>query len=234
MESGRHGDASSSLAECRRQLAEARRQLNAEADRKKKAEARRRAQWQLNLQTQRVALILYDLAGYSNKAAVAFLNKTAAKRKWEARPLAEVSDQVGELFLQADLAEYAGLVDVANPTDQDAMRVALRFWEEWSLTEWTKQANQDKGVAPRADSLLQRLEERRQRLPEAVQPPAKGSVSEPRARMRLTRWRRRWGGKHGAIRARDDLPVEEMRGKAPVANCCFFSWLKGDEEPEPA
>ena len=62
------------------------------------------------------------------------------------------------------------------------------------------------------------MEERRQRLPEAVRPPGKGSVFEPRARMWLTRWRRRWGGKHGAIRTKDELPVQEMRDNAPIAN----------------
>ena len=218
MESGRHDDARNALADVSRQLAEAKRQLRAEADRKKKAEARRRAQWKLDLQVQRVALILYDLAGGNKEAAAAFLNKTAAKRKWEARPLTELIDEVRELFLRTDLEEYAALVDVFNPTDAGAMRVALCFWEEWSLAEWTKEANQEKGVAPRADVLLQRLEERRQRLPEAVRPPGKGSVFEPRARMWLTRWRRRWGGKHGAIRTRDELPVQEMRDKAPMIN----------------
>ena len=224
MESGGRVDPSNALADVRKQLADARRELRAEKDRKKKMKARRRAQWQLDVQTQRVALILYDLAGYSKEAAVAYLGKTAATRKWEARPLAELRNEVGELFLQADLGEYAGLVDVANPIDAVAMRAALRFWEEWSLKEWAKQANQDKGVAPRADVLLQRLEERRQRLPAAAQPRAKGSVTEPRARMWLSRWRRRWGGKHGAIRARGDLPVEDMRGKAPIANFmrCVF------------
>ena len=62
------------------------------------------------------------------------------------------------------------------------------------------------------------MEERRQRLPEAVRPPGKGSVFEPRARMWLTRWQRRWGGKHGAIRTRDELAVQEMRDKAPMIN----------------
>ena len=218
MESGRRDGTRAKLADVSMVLPFAKRNLMSEADRKKIAEARRSAQWRLERQRLGGALILYDLAGYNKEAAVAFLNKTAAKRKWEARPLAELDNEVGELFLRADLGEYAGLVDVANPTDEVAMRVALQFWEEWSLTEWTKEANQDKGVAPRADVLLQRLEERRQRLPEAVQPPARGSVFEARGRMWLSRWRRRWGGKHRAIRTRDELPVEEMRNKAPIAS----------------
>lgn len=201
----------------RAQLAEARRRLGAEKDRAKKAEARRLAQWRLDVKAQRVALILYDLSGYDKEAAVAFLNKTASKRKWPPRPTDELREQVRELFLQADLGEYAGLVDAASPLDESAMKIALQFWEEWFLISWTKDANRRKGVAPSAGALLQRLAERRESLPEAVRPPDRGSVAEPRARMWLTRWRRRWGAKHGTIRMRDDVGVEEMREKALAA-----------------
>ena len=59
----------------------------------------------------------------------------------------------------------------------------------------------------------------RLRLPEAARPPSWGSVAQARARMRLTRWRRRWNGRHGKIRTRDDIPIQEMRDKAALR--CF-------------
>ena len=208
------------LARAKQSLAEAKRQLKAAQERERKAAGRRAAHWLLKADNSlgRATLILYDLGEYRADAAVAFVLSAAARRRWEPRPEAEVRSLVSDLFLEVDPDSYAGLCDVANPTDEDAMRAALRFWEEWSLTAFTKDANRRKGVAPSADTLLQRLEERRLRLPEAVRPPSWGSVAHAGARMRLTRWRRRWNGRHGKIRTRDDIPVQEMRDKAAL---CF-------------
>ena len=207
------------FAQAKRSLAEAKRQLKAAKERERKAAARRADHWLLKPDNflGRVTLILYDVGEYTADAAVAFILAAAARRKWEPRPEAEVRSLASDLFLDVDPDSYAGLCDVGDPTDEDAMRAALRFWEEWSLTAFAKDANRRKGVAPSADTLLQRLEERRLRLPEAVRPPSWGSVAQAGARMRLTRWRRRWNGRHGKIRTRDDIPVQEMLDKAALS-----------------
>ena len=204
------------LQQAKQQLVDAKRELKLAKDRERKAIARRSAHWQLKPDNflGRVALILYDLGGYTADAAVAFVLAAAARGKWEPKPEAEVRILVSDLFFEVDLEYYSSLCDVDNPAQEDAMRAALRFWEEWSLTAFTKDANRRKGVAPSADTSLQRLEERRLRLPEAVRPPSWGSVAQAGARMRLTRWRRRWNGRHGKIRTRDDISVQEIRDKA--------------------
>ena len=158
---------------------------------------------------------LVRLSRFDDCAAVDFLAAAAQRRHWDPKPAAELRILVSDLFLAVDADQYAGLCDVDRPLDGDAMRDALTYWEEWSLTAWVKDANVRKGVAPSTDVILQRLEERRLRLPEAVRPPARGSVGEARSRMWASRGRRKGGGRYGAIRTRGDVSVQEMRDKAP-------------------
>ena len=88
---------------------------------------------------------------------------------------------------------------------------------------WARGLNTDKGVAPNTDAVLRRLETRRMALPETGRAPDRGTIAEARARMWASRWRRRWGGRHGRIRARDDVPLREMRSK--VSNVYVFVLL---------
>ena len=48
---------------------------------------------------------------------------------------------------------------------------------------------------------------------EAVRPAGKGDVAMAKARAWALKWRRRWGFRYGAIRAREDIPAGEMREK---------------------
>ena len=205
------------LAEVTSNLAAAKKELKAAQRKEQKAQMRRNTSWCLTAESRlgKTVLILYDLAGFDDCAAVDFLAAAAQRRHWDPKPAAELRILVSDLFLAVDADQYAGLCDVDRPLDGDAMRDALTYWEEWSLTAWVKDANVRKGVAPSTDVILQRLEERRLRLPEAVRPPARGSVGEARSRMWASRWRRKGGGRCGAIRARDDVSVQEMRDKAP-------------------
>ena len=50
--------------------------------------------------------------------------------------------------------------------------------------------------------------------PGASGPAHFGTVAEPKARMRMQRWRGRWGGKIGTVRLREKLPLGESRSKA--------------------
>jgi hypothetical protein len=111
--------------------------------------------------------------------------------------------------------ELALLADIQDPKDIEAMRAALPYVEQWQLVQWTTQVNLRLGVAPSTESVLQRYEERRQQLPEAVRPPGVGVPAQTSARVWAGTWRRRWGGTHGRIRVREHISVEELRSKAP-------------------
>ena len=209
-------------------LVVARKQFKAMLRQQKEALKKMDAQWRLAPESEegetcslhalprfaRVALILFDLAGHAG-AAAAFLAREAARRKWAPKPEAEVRELVDKLFLRVDLAEYTDVCDAEAASDECAMRVAVRFWEEWSLVAWAKDANQRLGVAPSTEAVLGHAEQLRLRLPEGVRPACKGSVAEAKARMWAQRWREKWGAHHGRLRARDDMPVEEKRAKAP-------------------
>ena len=121
---------------------------------------------------------------------------------------------VEDLFLAVDLDVLTGLCDLGNPSDPAAAKEAVRISEEWRLAQWVKQLNAQKGVAPSTDMVLAQLEAHRAELPEAMRPPWRGVAAEAWARAWAYRWRRRWGAFHGKLRARADLPAEEMRAKA--------------------
>ena len=163
----------------------------------------------------KVALILFELAERGAVAAAAYLAQQAAVFHWEARPEAAVRELVENLFLKIDLAEYTNLCSVQESSDVVAMRVALAFWAELELVVWVKEANARKGVAPSTASVLDRWEVQRLQWPEDVRPPSKASMEFSSAREWARQFRLRHGGRHGNIRIRDDIPVEEMRSKAP-------------------
>ena len=75
--------------------------------------------------------------------------------------------------------------------------------------------NEDKGVAPSTQAVLEKAEEIRAGLPEAARPAAQGTSAEARSRMWLRRWRLRWGGKLARIRLREELSQQDMAEKAP-------------------
>ena len=195
--------------------ADAKRRLRNARGQARKDGNKRQRQWTLSEELKRVALILFERAGYDASAAAVFLRGVAAKRKWEMRTEVDVRRLVDDLFMEVDLDHLALLCDVANPSDVVAMRTAVRFWEQWALAAWVKEVNQRQGVAPSTEMVLDRLERQRLDLPEAVRPAGKGDVAMAKARAWACKWRRRWGFRYGTIRTREDIPAQEMREKAP-------------------
>ena len=82
------------------------------------------------------------------------------------------------------------------------------------MLAWTRRLNEDKGVAPSIQAVLEKAEEIRARLPEAARPAPQGTSAEARSRMWLRRWRLRWGGKLARIRLREELSQQDMAEKA--------------------
>ena len=188
--------------ECRR----ARRKVNYEAKRDAKA-------WLLSPALKHTVLVIYALADYTAEPAAKFLLNSGRKRHWPEKTEEELVAIVESHFLEVDSAELADLSDINDPSDAAAMNAALVYVEQWRLAKWTARQNLEVGVAPSTESVLQRLEEQRVQLPEAVRPRAIGTAAEPRARVWAGALRHRWGGKHARIRVRDDIPVAELRDK---------------------
>ena len=215
-------------------LATARKELRAARRQDARAKIKAQAQWTLapaggdgvvSIQSlpdfSKVALILYDKAGGKPDAAAAFLAREAAKKHWEQKPVEAVEELVRELFLKVVLPEYVSLCDMQSSSDFAAMGAALRFWEEWALVVWAKDANRRLGVAPSTEAVLEKAERLRQELPADWRPPGKGSAASATARSWCKRWRRRWGGRIGAVRARDDVTPGEIRDKASLRTLLY-------------
>ena len=117
------------------------------------------------------------------------------------------------------LDEFTRLTSLASPTNEEAMKVAVRVVEEWRLAQWVARLNEEQGVAPPTSLVLERSEQARSRLPEALRPPRVGVAAEAKARMWALRWRQRHGGRHGRVRVREDVPLEEQRAKVACAIC---------------
>ena len=200
-------------------LAATRRELTQARDQSRAARRSRDAVWSFPARIEDTALVIYDLAGFVTEPAVHYLGGEAAKRRWPPKPAAALALLVESWFVRADVSRLAGLCDIAGPSDPSAMHVALSWVEQWRLATWARDLNSVKGVAPSTDAVLRQLETRRMALPAAVMPPPRGTSAVPRARMWALRWRRRWGGRHGTIRPRDDLPLDEMRRKVPRTFC---------------
>lgn len=170
--------------------------------------------WQLPPPLRRAALIAYALAGYRVEPAAKLLAANGRKRHWPDKTQGELFALVEALFLEVDEAELAGLADTEHPEDGDAMRIALPYVEEWRLFLWASGLNQDKGVAPSTEAVLQQLETQRLSLPGAVRPAARGTVADARARVWAAAFRKRWGGRHGRLKCREHIPTGEMLTKA--------------------
>ena len=195
------------LAENRAYLASARQHARA----RQRSSA---AAWCLSPHIEHASLIVYVLAGYTAEPSAHYLRGVAAKRRWPPKSAGALADLVEAIFMRVDVLDIARLSDLCEPSDPRALRAAVRVVHEWRLVTWVRDLNIAKGVAPHTDAVLHQCEHIRLSFPTAAMPPARRGCTESSARMWVSRWRRRWGGRHGTLRVRDDLPVDEMRRKA--------------------
>ena len=179
----------------------------------------RERQWVTTDRMRHAILIMLDQAQGDAAPAAKFLEVTAMERHWPARPDEDRRRLAEDVFLRstcsdAALEEYAAVVDLEDPTDPLAANVALRYVLEWRVVRWATRQNLEKQLAPNTGQLLDRYELERLRLPERVRPPPRGTSQSACARRWATRLRGRWGGRFGAFKAREVVPVGEMRSRA--------------------
>ena len=179
-------------------------------------------EWALPIAARRSILVMFDQAQGDVEPAVTYLHFVARERHWPANSDEELRGVVEEIFLDATssadaLESYASLVDTAAPSDPDAMRVALRYTEEWRVVVWAREQNTQKGLAPSTTQLLHSHEAHAALLPEAVRPPTHSARTSSASRKWGVRLRRRWGAEFGRIKVRERVPLNVMRDKATAA-----------------
>jgi hypothetical protein len=198
----------------RAELAEARRLESIERERERRASLAQRRHWQLSGAVLKVALIIYQLARANTEPVVVYLRAQARKRHWPEREDADIAELAVWAFLRADDGVYIDLTDIDAPSDPAAMRTALDYVEQWRVARDALEHNLARGAALSSGSLLHRFEEARQQLPEALRPRHRGVGAESKGRSFMSRFRMRWGGRYGAFKVRDQVPLPVLLSKA--------------------
>lgn len=169
--------------------------------------------WVLPEYLRRVVLIVHLLAHGVSEPAMVFLQQAGRQRHWPHRSDDELESLINWAVLAASVEELVALGDMEAPSDPAAMATAVDLVEQWRVACWTRAQNL-KGVAPSTTVVLGEFERGRAGLPAALRVRSWGTSAEAAARKRASRWRRRWGGRIGALRAREEVSVAEMREKA--------------------
>ncbi len=176
-------------------------------------------EWVLPEHVQRVALIIYDMAQGIAEPAVKYLAGVGRQSGWPIRFGAALQRMVEDLLIDATstdakLEHYAAPTDTSCPADFAAMRLTARRVADWQVAAWSRGQIAVQGLAVSTDQMLVRVESERERLPDAVRPPQRGSSLEGGARKWAHRLRLQHQGRSSKLRVREVLPLAEMRDKA--------------------
>lgn len=170
--------------------------------------------WVLPGHVRHTAVIIYDLCRYNATPAARFLKAAGKKRRWP-----KLSDEALCLLVELTFTgmiedvgatEVAALVSTTSPSDESAMRDALRWAEEGNLYLWSERQNVERGVTPSTSQLLTELAGARA----AAGRPAPGTTAQAKVRKWGTLFRRRWRGRFGSLPTKDQVPLGVMRAKA--------------------
>ena len=199
---------------CCAHVARETKRLKKNAGRRTKTVAR---QWVLTDSMVCVTVMCTVLADGEPDPGVVFLRAQGRQQRWPEKSDSDLAILVLDQFLASDVADLASLCDPETTPDADALARSTRLVEDWRVSVWTTTGNR-KGVTPSTSSVIDEFERRRALLPEEQRPPCWGISSRGASRKKATRWRARFGGRMGVLRPSEDVPVEEMREKAPPSH----------------
>ena len=182
--------------------------------RQKDARSAEASVWRLTAFVSDIVLIIYVLTGYSLEPTIRFSRSVGQKHRWPQKSEDKLWPTVEQMFLAAEPDDIAALTDTTAPSKPAALRATTKWVQEWGLVAWIRRLNEDKGVAPSTQAVLEKAEEMRVGFPEAVRPTEQGTSVDAKSRMWLRRWRLRWGGRLACIRLREELPQQDMVEKA--------------------
>ena len=177
---------------------------------KQKAAARA---WELTGSVLRVVLAIHTFADAIVDPSIVFLKAKGRECHWGPRSDSELGVVIYAAYASASVDEITSIIDFDNPVDAPSLSVALSYVEQWRLKEWATSQNR-KGVAPGTGAALDRIAAQRLLLPEHLRPTPWGTSDSSTARKRVSRWRRRWGGRIAKLRIREEVTADEMRAKA--------------------
>ena len=158
-------------------------------------------------------LTIYVLADCSHEPAVSYLRSLGRQHRWPSKSDTAMIALVEEMFLAADINQLLLLSSWDSHGDSCVLRVATDYVWQWRLANWTTLQN-NKGIALPTPLVLDEWAKGRMAVPLKSRPSHWGNATSASARMRVLRWRRKFGGRMGTIRACEHTPVNVMRDKA--------------------
>ena len=156
-----------------------------------------------------IVLAIYVLADCRHEPAVSYLRRMGRQHRWPQKSDTELTVLVEDMFLAADINQLASLSNVDHHDDSHVLRAATDYVWQWRLASWAAKQN-DKGITPPTTLVLDQWA--KNRIAD-LRPPYLDSTAFASARMRALRWRRKFGGRIGAIRVRQHTPVDVMQSK---------------------
>ena len=175
--------------------------------------------WRLSERLRKIVVIIDDMCDNNTEPAVRFLQSTGRHRGWPTPPDVALHLLVETTFVNMvegmGATAVAALVSLTSPSDAVAMRDAQRWADEWCVFSWAKRQNVERGVTPSTRQLLAEMS----RALAVVGRAPHTFATQSKVRQWGTAFRRRWGGRYGALPAKDCVPLGEMRTKAVTRPC---------------
>ena len=195
------------------ELSGVRKQVKRAKEKTKAVTAAASRAWRLSESVLHTVLIACVLADGAVDPSVVYLRQRGLQFGWPAKTDDELAAMVDDALLAADPDLVVALTDADCAPDKKALERAVSYVRQWRARAWTLQQNL-KGVAPSTAAVLAQLDVQRAQAAQGLQPQDWGSSNQGGARKRVSRWRRRFGGRVGKLKPREIVPVEILRNKA--------------------
>ncbi len=126
-------------------------------------------------------------------------------------------------FLITAEAEKQKCTHPPSTMGKAALKEAEKFLDEWTLQEWVRKQNLEKGIAPLSGVVWSQREKSLNAALAAGLVPTSRPTKQKHRLQWLRRWRLRWRIKFGTIQAREHVPAVECQNKAerPQSNHYF-------------
>jgi hypothetical protein len=126
-------------------------------------------------------------------------------------------------FLITAEAEKQKCTHPPSTMGKAALKEAEKFLDEWTLQEWVRKQNLEKGIAPLSGVVWSQREKSLNAALAAGLVPTSRPAKQKHRLQWLRRWRLRWRIKFGTIQAREHVPAVECQNKAerPQSNHYF-------------
>lgn len=179
--------------------------------------------WSLNPDMEDVCIAACGMCGGSIAPAVKFLDACARERHWPECPRPEIVAVIEHIVKHAG-DRFDALVHHIPSANARAVEVAARYAREAFVVDCVKRANEQCGIAPCSQWLLERAEEFTRSVPDVCKPRVFGSAREKASQNWLRRLRRVWDGRLRRIAAIAPMTKDEFSNK--VRRACERSCVR--------